>query len=244
MPFTVSHAAAALPFFRTKLSKSAIVIGTMVPDIPIFTSFGLYELSHSFSGLVLYNLPIGVLVWILWTYVMRTPTFALCPLPLRKPLFSRAYTPEYYNVLLSLLIGSATHQLWDGFTHRSAFGVSYFPMLLHEFAGFPLYSWLQFTSSVFGLCVLGFWLWKKWDRSQCFNLQSFVRLFAVPLIVLFVAVFYAVQVRRLNNGIVFMYGVVITSTKIMVSCYIGLIIAFYLSRCSIFRLKQVVRRRP
>jgi hypothetical protein len=244
MPFTVSHTAAALPFFRTNLSKSALVIGTMVPDIPIFTSFGLYELSHSFSGLVLYNLPIGVLVWILWTYVLRTPTFALCPLPLRKPLFSKAYTPEYYTILLSILIGSATHQLWDGFTHRTAFGVRHFPMLLNEFAGYPLYSWLQFTSSVFGLCVLGFWLGKKWDRTQFFSQQSLVRIVAIPLAMLFVAVFYAVQVRRLNNGIVFMYGVVITSTKIMVSCYIGVIFAFYFNKFSGFRLKQFVRRRP
>ncbi|MCB0900027.1 MAG: DUF4184 family protein, partial [Actinobacteria bacterium] len=34
MPFTVSHAAAVLPF-GSRLSASALVIGTMTPDLPL-----------------------------------------------------------------------------------------------------------------------------------------------------------------------------------------------------------------
>ncbi len=228
MPFTFSHAAAALPLFRTSLSKSALIIGTMVPDLPIFTSFGLYNFSHSPSGLVLYDLPIGVLVWLLWTYILRPATSELCPGPLRAPLFSKSTTPSYFLILLSLLIGSATHQLWDGFTHRSAFGVSMFPGLLEVVAGYPLYSCLQFLSSVFGLCALVWWVVKKWDRKQSFKPEWIFRILSVTLTTVTLAVCYAIEVRRLNSGIVYMYGVVITSTKIIVFTYIIAVFLYYL----------------
>ena len=228
MPFTISHAAAALPLFRTRLSRSALVIGTMVPDIPVFTSFDYYALSHSAAGLALYNLPVGLVVWLFWTYVLRNPTFAFCPYPLRKALFCKTSTPHYFTVLLSLVVGAATHQIWDGFTHRSGFFVHYIPELLQDVGGYPLYSWLQFLCSIFGLGAIAYWLQKKWDRSQAFSRKLLVSFITVPVAVFSVAVFYAVQIRRLNDGIVFMYGVVITSTKIMVGCYLTSVIIYYL----------------
>src|SRR5579871_128427 len=36
VPFTVSHAAAALPFRRARLVTSALVVGTMAPDSSTF----------------------------------------------------------------------------------------------------------------------------------------------------------------------------------------------------------------
>jgi general stress protein CsbA len=200
----------------------------MVPDLPIFTSFDYYALSHSLSGLVLFNLPIGLLLWFFWTYVLRRPTSAFCPSPLRKALFSRCATPHYVTILLSLVLGAATHQLWDGFTHRTGFFVTYAPGLLSEVAGYPLYSWLQFLSSLFGLGVLAFWVQRKWDKTQSFTLGYLTSMFVLPVTSFGCAVFYATQVRRLNDGIVFIYGVVISSTKIMVACYLFSVSAYYL----------------
>jgi uncharacterized membrane protein len=230
MPFTISHAAAALPFFRTKLSRSALVIGTMVPDLPIFTSFDYYALSHSLAGLMLFNLPIGLLVWFFWTYVLRRPTSAFCPRPLRKALFPSSATPHYMTLLLSLILGAATHQLWDGFTHRTGFFVSYFPGLLKDIVGYPLYSWFQFLSSLFGLGILALWLRRQWDKSESLTLHYVTSIVVLPMMAFSGAVFYATQVRRLNDGIIFIYGVVISTTKIMVACYLFSASAYYLIR--------------
>jgi hypothetical protein len=36
VPFTPSHAAAVLPFLRTPLTASALVIGSITPDLPFY----------------------------------------------------------------------------------------------------------------------------------------------------------------------------------------------------------------
>lgn len=240
MPFTISHAAAALPFFRTKLSRSGLVIGTMVPDLPIFTSFDYYAISHSLEGLILFNLPIGLLVWFFWTYVLRHATAAFCPSPLRKALFYRNLPPHYATILLSLVMGAVTHQFWDGFTHRTGFLVTYLPELLNDVAGYPLYSWLQFLSSLFGLAVLALWTVRKWDKAESLNLYYVASLLLLSITVFGLVVLYATQVRRLNDGIIYIYGVVITSTKMMAACYLISVSAYYL----ICWFKKKIRKKP
>jgi hypothetical protein len=59
----------------------------------------------------------------------------------------------------ALLLGAATHLLWDTFTHENARGVRMFPLLTDygpEMAGHPLhlYRWLQYGSSILGLALV------------------------------------------------------------------------------------------
>ena len=51
MPFTGSHPAAVLPLMRWGLMPSALVIGSMVPDLPYFLPVPDLGNTHSLIGL-------------------------------------------------------------------------------------------------------------------------------------------------------------------------------------------------
>ena len=86
MAFTIAHMAAVIPFYRSKLVKrqrlqfDALMIGTMIPDLPYY--FSLAEesstrLSHQWHGIIIYCLPWGLTVWTLWYFWLRVPVSAL-----------------------------------------------------------------------------------------------------------------------------------------------------------------------
>ena len=53
------------------------------------------------------------------------------------------------------MIGSATHVLWDGFTHQGGPFVAAVPLLQEQYGPFPGYKWAQYGSGVLGLVGLG-----------------------------------------------------------------------------------------
>ena len=55
MPFTASHAVAALPFLRTPLPDSALVIGSMTPDLPFYLPLGPDVATHTAGAVVTYD---------------------------------------------------------------------------------------------------------------------------------------------------------------------------------------------
>jgi hypothetical protein len=166
VPFTVSHAAAALPFLRTPLVPAALVIGTVAPDLPYFTPLPgvIRGLTHSPLGVVTIDLAIGGLVLALWWLALRAPVLDLSPVWLRNRMPTRSAFSLRLVVLaaVSLMVGAATHLVWDSFTHLGpvvnaipVLGATYGPLLLHK--------WLQHASSIVGLVVLGVWV-ARWVR--------------------------------------------------------------------------------
>jgi hypothetical protein len=166
MPFTVSHAALALPFLRTPLVPAALVIGTVTPDLPYFTPLPgvIRGLTHNPLGVVTIDLAIGGLVLALWWFALRAPVIDLSPSWLRSRMPDRPALSLRLVLLavVSLVIGAATHLVWDSFTHLGpvvdaipALEATYGPLLLHK--------WLQHASSIVGLVVLGVWV-ARWVR--------------------------------------------------------------------------------
>ncbi len=165
MPFTLSHPAAIVPFRRLvrpdRLPFEAFVVGTMTPDFEYLLRLEpLALLSHSWSGLVLFCLPMGALALALWLFLLRTPLRALLALP-AEPHQSRQTTAWWARGLIAVLLGAATHLVWDAFTHRDAWGPVLFPVLRTTAFTFgtlavPWYNVLQVVSSlVGGAAVLG-----------------------------------------------------------------------------------------
>lgn len=166
MPFTISHAAAVLPLSRTRLPLVALMIGSMSPDFAYFMPNGPGVLSHSIPGLYRFCWPAALLVWVVFVQWLETPTLALLPDGWRQ-LFrrsDRAFTLR--NVALAsvaVILGAATHILWDGFTHANTpilDRVTVLETTQVELFGklFPLYRFLQHTSTVVGLVVLIAWV--------------------------------------------------------------------------------------
>jgi hypothetical protein len=66
MPFTASHVAAVLPLVRTPLLPSALVVGSMVPDLPYFLPLPLTSyVTHSPVGVVSVDALMGLAV-VIW----------------------------------------------------------------------------------------------------------------------------------------------------------------------------------
>ncbi|WP_159317021.1 DUF4184 family protein, partial [Raoultella terrigena] len=85
MPFTPSHAAAALPFLRTPLVPAAVVVGTQVPDLAYYVRVPVpRELSHSLLGLVTVDLLLGGAVVAFWFAVLRRPVLDAAPAFVRR----------------------------------------------------------------------------------------------------------------------------------------------------------------
>lgn len=164
MPFTVSHAAAVLPLQRFKqLPLSALMVGSMAPDFGYFFSYEASRpLTHSISGIVLFDLPAGLFVWLFYVAFLEKATITL----LSDRWHTRfAHTDALKPALIAraafaIVLGAVTHLLWDSFTHRGTFATDAIPALLRPTPGFdwlPIYHLLHGLSSIVGLALLAVW---------------------------------------------------------------------------------------
>ena len=120
MPFTGSHPAAVLPFVRTALPTSALVAGSMAPDVPVFWHTGpRYGQTHTVTGVLTIDALLGGLLLLVWHVVLAAPARAAAPAALRARLPSRKRAfPDLALGYLALVVGGFTHIGWDEFTHR------------------------------------------------------------------------------------------------------------------------------
>jgi hypothetical protein len=172
MPFTLAHPLAIVPVAaldrRRTLPLAALAIGTMIPDLPFF--FGITSessVTHSIPGLFAACLPLGLVALALYHGLLKRPLLALLPGPVRrrcgallKPL--GPISPEFVlATCVAILIGAATHILWDAFTHGGRLGAWLFPWL-HDIAfvirrrrAVPWFEVFQLVSSALGVALLG-----------------------------------------------------------------------------------------
>lgn len=130
MPFTFSHPAVVLPFnyfFRKRLSLTALIAGSIVPDFEYFVRiFHKSHYSHTWDGLFYLDLPAALLLCFLYHNVLRAPLYANAPLFLKRKLalfqrfdWNRRFAENWRTVLTSSLLGALTHLLWDKLTHHT-----------------------------------------------------------------------------------------------------------------------------
>lgn len=190
MPFTLAHAAAALPLRRTKLIQSAVVIGCFVPDFEYFVRLapragGGHTFSHTLPGLFLIDLPLGIAAFWLFHRYSKVTLWAWLPKAIRERVEQGPRTLHFKSVaeamlvLASILVGAATHILWDSFCHTSYWPYRHLHFLdrslMFPFWGsVPLHSALQVGSSVFGTLVVLIWIGYQMKHSPI-NLRSIDR---------------------------------------------------------------------
>jgi len=95
MPFTLSHPAAVMPLRRIRfLEPLALVIGSMLPDVPYFLPGALanrFGETHTLRGSIVTDLPLGVLLLVI-VLLVRHPLVALLSEPSRHAEKDRART--------------------------------------------------------------------------------------------------------------------------------------------------------
>src|SRR5208282_2730238 len=134
MPFTLAHPAAALPFRKTGLVISAVVVGSMAPDFEYFLRLSPQgRFGHSLPGLIIFTLPVALAVLWLFHRSVKFAIVRLLPASLQHRLvctdFPFGDVRRFALLVLSVLVGALTHILWDGFTHRSSWLVQHWSPL-------------------------------------------------------------------------------------------------------------------
>jgi hypothetical protein len=176
MPFTLAHSAAALPFRRLRLVPSALVIGTFAPDFEYFLRMDVVgRVGHTMHGVFLFALPVAMgMLWLFQRFV-KGPATLLLPDGVQRRLAIDAEPFRFFGlarflwIIFSILLGIATHLVWDSFTHKNTWPTRHWPLLrihvqLPMNRQLPIYGILQHGSSVLGLFVLLLWFW-SWYRS-------------------------------------------------------------------------------
>lgn len=171
MPITPAHAVVAIPLRRLGLPVGALAIGSMVPDVAVFLPRVFpYDLTHSARGVVTVDLVVGLVALLAWWRWLREPTIDLLPRGLREriPMNSRRGGRAGWfraRVLAALLLGGATHVLWDSFTHDAGRTAAWLPILERDWGPWPGYQWLQVGSGVVGLVTILAWWGSAWRQA-------------------------------------------------------------------------------
>jgi amino acid transporter len=148
----------------------------MVPDFEFFLRFAPRgSFGHILPGIFILDLPLALIaLWLFHAYA-KEPLYAWLPESVRRRIQLGPSSPPLKNlaqfalVLLSILIGVATHILWDSFSHPRLWLYRHW-QFLHRTVRLPLYGPLEVSrviehlSSVFGALVLLLWFW-HWFRS-------------------------------------------------------------------------------
>ncbi|MEU0135748.1 DUF4184 family protein [Streptomyces sp. NPDC006296] len=184
MPFTLSHPAAVLPLMRRPFVPAALVAGAVAPDVPYFTgTLGVSETSpqgwygpllnatetHSLGVGPVVGLPLAIGL-VAASRMLRAPLTALLPSGLRLPEPERttglpAAVRHTMWLLLSALIGIASHLAWDSFTHGDGFLVTHVQSLRAPApGGLTAARLLQYASTAVGLAAVGRHLWRRRGR--------------------------------------------------------------------------------
>jgi Domain of unknown function (DUF4184) len=175
MPFTVSHAAAVLPFRKLNLVWSAFIIGSMAPDFPYVVGTTEYrDFGHVMPGLVLFTIPASLVALWIFHNIVKRPLIGLFPASVQVRLrdhvgpFQFGGPRHFLAILVSIIFGVATHVVWDSFTHSYTWAYFHFRRLrgfVHvPFIGvMPIHSVSQYASSILGLISLAIWIW-LWYR--------------------------------------------------------------------------------
>jgi hypothetical protein len=175
LPFTLAHPAIVLPLRRTGLVFSALIIGSLTPDFPYYL-YVSKEISwgHTPKGILLFCLPVGLAALWLFHSLVKRPLVALAPEFVRirvgEPDLAFRFGPisQFVLIVVSLLTGSISHVLWDGFTHDHGFFVKHWAVLsmpVETYRVMPLWRALQQGCSVAGIglvvLVTTWWWYRK-----------------------------------------------------------------------------------
>lgn len=202
MPFTISHAAAVILLNRRGLVTSALVIGTMVPDLSYFVHLKGFnrDLGHSILGLFTFCLPVGIVILLVFQKFVKRPLFALLPPSHQQRLlpYLQGFPLKSWQImirsLLSLAIGTLSHLAWDSFTHNNGFIVKNAAALrqpIFELAGTKIFvfSILQHGSTVLGLVALVLWYfhWSRKTPAYAYPVPPSLQLSAAMRLIIFAA---------------------------------------------------------
>jgi Domain of unknown function (DUF4184) len=175
MPFTFSHPALILPsrYLPDRFySLTGLVIGSMTPDFEYFLRMTVGSIySHTFWGIFYFDLPVGIVLCFVFHNVVRDQLIDHLPVQLRERFWNlktfnwnKHFKTSWKIIFISLIVGAASHILWDDFTHPLGYFVKRSSFLRHKihFMRFqlPVYNIFQGLSSLLGGIIVCIFIWR------------------------------------------------------------------------------------
>jgi hypothetical protein len=168
MPFTPAHTAFVLPFIRSRYaSATGLLVGSVAPDFEYFFKMSVDGVhGHTWAGLFYFDLPVSLLLAYLFHLLIKKNLVSNLPVFLQHRFhtllnfdFHYFMRRHYLKFLISVLVGSASHIIWDGFTHGTGYFVHYFDFYEGTYVPFqgvnyPLWYALQHFSTFIGLVLV------------------------------------------------------------------------------------------
>ncbi|ENX12098.1 hypothetical protein F895_03609 [Acinetobacter sp. CIP 64.2] len=174
MPFTLSHAVLAPPLSKLSqghLPVAALAIGCMTPDLYRLFTQETIAITHQWSGLLFPNLPMGLLFCLFWYLIYRPVIYRV--LGIQHPLHINSFDQAVNFILMScfaILLGSATHLIWDGLTHLDFRTFAFKQLLAQNISllgvNYPLHFVLQIGSSLITLPILMQMCWHYYQQHK------------------------------------------------------------------------------
>ena len=215
MPFTFSHPAIVLPgYYLPKKWRSftGLIVGSVTPDFEMFFRMKAYmAYTHSWHSIFWLNLPLALILAFLFHLIVRNPLINHLPLFLKQRLATfkqfdwvRYFRENYFIVMLSILVGTASHIFWDSFTHAYGIFVKHFPILATDITlagtSMALYTFLQFAFSVLGALLILFTVLLLPRDKTLKNSKSNLKYWALVTILMIL-----VTIGRFLSGLNFSY---------------------------------------
>lgn len=220
MPFTFSHPAIVLPLSylpRKWFSLSGLVIGSLTPDFEYFLRMKIKSIySHTIDGLFLFDLPLGLLIAFIFHNFVRNNLFDNLPVFLKSRFstyrefdWNEKFKRNWLVVIVSILIGAASHILWDSFTHDHGYFVEKIPMLMSSVDFFntqvSILKILQHSSTLIGGFVIAFAIYKLPTteiEKKGISLNYWLAVLGLTFIIVSIRLFYGLELKQYGNIIV------------------------------------------
>lgn len=191
MPFTLSHAVLAPPISKLTghaLPIAALAIGCMVPDLIRLFVHDQGSTTHLWTSIIYPDLWIGLSFCLVWYLIYRPVIYRF--LGIQHDLKIDAFWSAVkflMGVICAVIVGTATHLIWDGLTHVDfrTFAFKAFlsqnVVLFHH--SYPLHRVLQIGSSILTLPIL-FWMCSRYYQKyqQHEPISTKVKSFALTLL--------------------------------------------------------------
>lgn len=240
MPFTFSHPAIVLPLyrlFRNWFSLTGLIVGSIIPDFEYFIRMDTKRTySHSLMGMFWFDLPLAIAVCFIYHNLVRNVLLDQLPQILRSRLmgftgfnWSVYFRRHWWLVILSILLGTFSHLVWDHFVHERGYALQFNSFLQEHITdepAFPVpqYNTVQLLSSLIGGVIILYALYQlpvTTPESKPFNFRFWTIIGFIMLVVMIIRLLTGLHYRNY-------YNVVINSIS---SLFIALIIvSFYLRK--------------
>lgn len=137
----------------------------MIPDFEYFIRMRVSSTySHTWSGLFWYDLPLALLALVVYTLLVKDKLITHLPAGINRRFSAYQNNRPRYDFLffviavVSILIGAASHILWDSFTHPAGYFVKHHHILKQKVLianhGVAFYNMLQHISSTVGALIV------------------------------------------------------------------------------------------